>query len=586
MKILKLLNKKYLSIYIFSSLIFISHLSAEEEPVDIWDLDKEPKESSSDLINEENVESDEIKSVIEKSLSEKQISVIDSNSLDENIINIVGLYDPEDNGLSMNMWSNSNGKEIKVILEKLNKTNLSNDAKEIFDIVLLTNSYFPEEDITEEEFIDFKINYLINNNDKDLIKLYLIKNKDNVFNSKLIKFYLNDYLENADLENACKIFDEINYFSDEYINKFKTYCLITNDKREEAQLLYDLNKETDLEDKFFENKFNFLMQYIEKADVEVSEKNILNFHLSHRTNPEFSYQPNENTPKFIWRYLSSSNLLENVNMVDLEDSEKISLIEKATHEKNYEENELFELYKRFQFNINQLLNVKESYKLLQGYEGRALLYQRLILTKDTNELLDLSYKLKESFVKDNVENAFSNELKKILASVNEEEVPSNYSSFYLENLSVKALKEKNTKINNKIIHQSKLLKYFEEKYNDKNVQDDLNKLLKSIKKNKDYNVSIKDLILLESLVSDGLKIPKKYKNMFKFNQSVIPTDIQLFINSNEVAMILLRLVEIVGEDDLQSLDSDSLYFIISILNQLNLDSFRNKIILEVLPLKI
>ncbi len=131
-----------------------------------------------------------------------------------------------------------------------------------------------------------------------------------------------------------------------------------------------------------------------------------------------------------------------------------------------------------------------------------------------------------------------------------------------------------------------MLKYFEEKYNDKNVQDDLNKLLKSIKKNKDYNVSTKDLILLESLVSDGLKIPKKYKNMFKFNQSVIPTDIQLFINSNEVAMILLRLVEIVGEDDLQSLDSDSLYFIISILNQLNLDSFRNKIILEVLPLKI
>ena len=47
-----------------------------------------------------------------------------------------------------------------------------------------------------------------------------------------------------------------------------------------------------------------------------------------------------------------------------------------------EEKELFELYKRFQFNINQLLNVKDSYKLLKNYEGRALLYQRLILTKD------------------------------------------------------------------------------------------------------------------------------------------------------------------------------------------------------------
>ena len=166
--------------------------------------------------------------------------------------------------------------------------NLSKDAKEILDIVLLTNSYFPEENITEEEFIDFKTNYLIDNNDKNLIKLYLIKNANNIYNSKLIKFFLNEHLENADLEGACKIFDEINYFSNDYINKFQIYCLIDQKKREEAQLLFDLNKETGLEDEFFENKFNFLMEYIEKNDGNVSDENILNFHLSHRTNPDFS----------------------------------------------------------------------------------------------------------------------------------------------------------------------------------------------------------------------------------------------------------------------------------------------------------
>ena len=273
-------------------------------------------------------------------------------------------------------------------------------------------------------------------------------------------------------------------------------------------------------------------------------------------------------------------------MVDIEDSEKVSLIEKATHEKNYEEKELFELYKRFQFNINQLLNVKESYKLLQNYEGRALLYQRLILTKDTNELLDLSYKLKESFIKDNIENAFNKELKKILASVNQDEVPSNYSSFYFSNLKTQTLKEKNIKINNKIIHQSKLLKYFENNYEIEKAEDEINKLLKSIKKIKDYEVTNKDLILLESLVSDGVKISKKYKNMFKLGQSNIPTDIQLLINNEEIGMVLLRLVEIIGEDDLENLDADTLYFMTSILNELNIDTIRNKILLEVLPLKI
>ena len=586
MKTSKLLNKKYLSILIIFSLIFFSISYAEDEPVDIWNVEKETNQDSSNSIIEEGSESNQPKTIIEKNISTEEISVIDSVSLDTDKINIIGLYDPEDKGLTINMWSYSNGEEIKSILKKLNKMNLSKDAKEILDIVLLTNSYFPEENITEEEFIDFKTNYLIDNNDKNLIKLYLTKNANNIYNSKLIKFFLNEHLENADLEGACKIFDEINYFSDDYINKFKIYCLINQNQREEAQLLFDLNKETGLEDEFFENKFNFLMEYIEKNDGNVSDENILNFHLSHRTSTEFIYQPSENSSKFIWKYLSSSNLLENVNTVDLEDGEKISLIEKATHDNNYEEEELFELYKRFQFNINQLLNVKDSYKLLQSYEGRALLYQRLILTKDTNDLLDLSYKLKESFIKDNIENAFNNELKEILSTIRPEEISSNYSSFYFDNLNVQTLKEKNIKINNKIIHQSKLLRYFEEKYETKKVQDDLNKLLKSIKKNKDYSVSTKDLILLESLVSDGIKISKKYKNMFNLNQSHIPTDIQLLLNNNEVGMVLLRLVEIIGEDDLENLDSDSLYFMTSILNRLNLDSIRNNMLIKVLPLKI
>ena len=585
MKIIKLLNKKILSILIIFTLFLSSNTNAEDEPVDIWDLEKKVEENNSNTISE-SIEGSEINIQIEDNSSANKINIIESNELKDNKIDIVGLYDPEENGLKIDMWSNSNGDEIKLILNKLNKMNLSDDAKEILEIVLLTNTYFPKINITEEEFINYKTNFLIKNGDKNLIKLYLIKNLNNIYNSNLIKFYINSYLQNADLENACNIFNEINFYDDDYINKFKIYCLINEEKREQAQLLFDLNNESGFTDEFYENKFNFLMKYVEQPSEEISDKNILNFHLSHRTIPDFSYQPKNNTPDFIWKYLSSSNLLENIDTIDLEDIEKISLIEKATHEKNYNEKELFELYKRFQFNINQLLNVKDSYKLLKNYEGRALLYQRLILTEDEIQILDLSYKLKESFIKDNIENAFSSELKRVLSKVTQEQVPSNFSSFYNDNLVYQPLKKKNTKINNKIIHQSKLLKYFEEQDDIEKVENDLNKLLKSIKKNKDYAVSIKDLILLESLISDGVVISKKYKTMFNFDQSNIPTDIQLLLTNNEIGMVLLRLIEIIGEDDLENLDPDTLYFITSILNKLNLDSIRNKLLLKVLPLKI
>ena len=46
MKILKLLSRKYLSIFIILILSFSFSSIAEEEPVDIWDLDNNEEENS------------------------------------------------------------------------------------------------------------------------------------------------------------------------------------------------------------------------------------------------------------------------------------------------------------------------------------------------------------------------------------------------------------------------------------------------------------------------------------------------------------------------------------------------------------
>ena len=74
--------------------------------------------------------------------------------------------------------------------------------------------------------------------------------------------------------------------------------------------------------------------------------------------------------------------------------------------------------------------------------------------------------------------------------------------------------------------------------------------------------------------------------MLDINKSNIPTDIEVMINDGEIAMILLRLVEIIGEDNLNDLGTETLYFIISTLNKLNIDKIRNGIILQVIPVKV
>ena len=106
----------------------------------------------------------------------------------------------------------------------------------------------------------------------------------------------------------------------------------------------------------------------------------------------------------------------NLKDIEITDIDKISTIEKATHDKNYSEQELFEFYKRFQFNISQLLNSKELYKTLSPIEGRALVYQRLLLTQDVNLKLELIKILKEIFEKDEISNAFDEELKFFFSS--------------------------------------------------------------------------------------------------------------------------------------------------------------------------
>ena len=66
----------------------------------------------------------------------------------------------------------------------------------------------------------------------------------------------------------------------------------------------------------------------------------------------------------------------------------------------------------------------------------------------------------------------------------------------------------------------------------------------------------------------------------------MPTDIQLLIDNNEMGLVLLRIVEVIGQDTVEDIGSETLYFIISALNQLDIDPLRNKILLKVLPLKV
>ena len=587
MKILKLLNKKNLSIIIISLLLSLPSI-AEEKPVDIWNLEKQ----ETDSISEENLSLEKTEQESQNSIYKMQVDKNkDSIKLDQDLtsktIKIAGLYDPEDYGLSISMWSNSDGLLLKKLFESINKYDLSEDASEILNISLLTNAYHPSQNITDDEFLKFKTNWLIKDSNFELIEEYLIKNQITNLHPELMKYMVDRYLSQSDLKKSCEIFSKIKEpLEDEYLSKFNLYCLINYGKNEEAQLILDLKKELGFQDEYYENKINYLFGYIDEANKDVSENSILDFHLAHRTNPEFTFEPNKDTPKSIWKYLSTSNLLYKIQDLEITDIDKISTIEKATHDKNYSEEELFEFYKRFQFNLEQLLNTKESYKTLSSIEGKALVYQRLLLTEEPKLKLELMKILKDIFESEDIGNAFDTELAKFLKKIDETDVPSNFTTFYNQHIKNDEITNKKIKYNNKILHQSKLVNYFNGDYAKSKIEEDLDKFLKKIKKDKKYFLSKKDIIFLEALKSDGIEISKKYENLYEINKSEMPRDIQEMINNKETGAALLRIIEVIGPEKIEDIDDDTVYFIINTLNQLNADLIRNKLLLKLLPLKV
>ena len=527
-------------------------------------------------------------SSIYKMQSQKKINTVEvDSSLDSQEIKIIGLYDPEDYDLKIDMWSNSNGDQLKYIFSNLKKMKLSKDASELMNIILLTNSYHPKKNISDNEFLEIKSDWLIRNDDRQLIKEYLIKNQILNLHPELSKYYVDQYLSEANVEKACGLFlENLEVINDDYLSKFNLYCLINDGRNDEAQLIFDLKKELGFNDDYFEKKLNFLFGFNLDPELSVSEDSVLYFHLAHRTNPDFSFEPKKNTNKQIWKYLSTSNLLYNVEEIDIVEEDKISLLEKATHDKNYSEKDLFSVYKKFQFNINQLLNASESYKSLTNIEARALIYQKILLESDINKKFVLIKLLKDLFIKDGYSDAFDDELRKFLKEISPEDLPSNFTSFYSDYMKQENKELSNIKFNKDILHQSRIVNYFNGDFAKSKIKKDLNNFLKKIKKDKKYNLSKKDIILIESIKSDGIEISKKYENLYKIDDNEMPTDMQVMINNNEIGSTLLRIIEVIGQDSLESLDEDTLYFIISALNQLDIDFIRNKILLKVLPLKV
>ena len=573
---------KLKKITIFFTILFFNSVHAAT-PVDIWEKNKNQNEQNNQISNEKEII---IESPILSDDVNKIIIKIDEQKINKFEQTVIGIFDPKDNNFNLNMWSESDGKNIKNILKRINKLKLSEFSEDLLFQVLFTNAYPPKSNLTSSEFLKIKIDWLIKNKRlKDLETLLQI-NPEVGREPKAIKLLINEYLSSADIKSAC---EKVNFISkdvqNDYLDKFTIYCLINDDRKEEAQLIFDLLEERGFKDKFFETKINFILGITSTSgSKKVLDDNLLNFYLSHITSDDFEYVPSDKTDKYIWRYLSSANLIQIDNF---ENEDVILTYEQAAADNSFEKDEIFKIYLKINFNFNQLKNVSEIYKNLPNYKARALIYQSILLSDNIERKIDLAFLLKDLFQKDKLYNVYEEELSNILKSINLNEIPENYVELVKKNLEQNLKNNKKIKFDNDILHRSKVIKHFlDDNEKISRTEKDFESVYKKIKKNKKYFISIMDIIVLESLAVDGMNLPTDLNFNEHSSQLTVPKNLQDLVNENQIGLVMLKMIEIIGEDSIRDLDPETIYFLNNILNQLNLKKIRNNILSEVLPVRV
>ena len=554
-----------------------------EEKIDLWKNKKNKKQTTEIKEQEKIIDSKSNITNLKKIYNSQTIKIEDRSLSEDNESKVIGIYEPADHNFTLNMWSSTKAEDLKTILKRLEKIKLSKTSNEILEKILLSFSY-PPKNMKEKDFTNIKINWLIKNQRADLIESFLKQNEEFNSKSRAVQYLVDKNIARADITEGCKKIKFIDKkIKDAYLEKFKIYCLVFNDKKNEARLLLDLLREQNQSDKFYDDKINFLLGVSDKTTNKINENNLLNFYLSSITIKNFDFKPTKNTKEEIWKYLNASNLIK---LEDSTDKERLKELELAASQGQINADIIFNIYQQIPFNLKDLINAKNIYQTLNESDARSLIYQKFLLSENNDSKIEYLFLLEDLFKKGNLQNVYS----KFMSDKIKEIGVDNISDTYRETAQQKIIIEDKfllgkIKYNDKILHQSKIVKYYVDEENEKKIQKDINKIFKKISKNKKYFYSAKDLALADSLIHDGFILPSNFDYKELSQKYDIPKNLLKLIDENQNAFLALKIVEIIGEDEPHQLDPETIYFITNLLNKMNLKKIRNIVFNSALPLR-
>ena len=187
----------------------------------------------------------------------------------------------------------------------------------------------------------------------------------------------------------------------------------------------------------------------------------MNFYLSSITIENFKFEPTKKIQKIIWEYLNAANL---IGLEDIENKEKLKNLEIAANSGQLEANKIFDIYKKIPFSLNNLINANNIYQTLERVTRELLYIKNFYFQITMKSRIKLLFLLDDLFKKDNLSNIYSAFMSDRLKEIDTKEIPKSYLEVVQKNIKLtdENLRLGKIKYDDKILHRSKLIKYFGE----------------------------------------------------------------------------------------------------------------------------
>ena len=195
-----MISKSFKLFFLVLIIISVSFSLKGEEKIDIW---KNKNKSSNTEKKLEDLQ--DTKKILPQtqsmSVSEK-IEIEEGLKVSTQDQEVFGIYDPADFNFNLNMWSSTKAEDVRASIKRIKKINLSRTSSEILENVLLSFSY-PPSGMTNQEFVNLKLNWMIENNKSELIESFLEQNQEFDGKSKAVQFLVDQSISQADIKEGC-----------------------------------------------------------------------------------------------------------------------------------------------------------------------------------------------------------------------------------------------------------------------------------------------------------------------------------------------------------------------------------------------